>query len=315
MDWPVAADRPELIVLAARKDLRDSRTRALIDRQATAARAEDANLLYVALTRARQYLFVSGSARPGAANTGWYGLVETAMSDCEPDENGHPCIVSGSARQAGTETDAPHEPVVIEPGLSGPVTTALRDLPIAPSRQVSAGGYGYADDDGRERGIALHMMLDYLTRETATDHATLLHRIANRLQRDRQDAELGDWWQEARAVVGHPDLAPLFDAQRYRKAFNEVPVQYRSGQRMIYGVIDRLVVTDSAVLVIDYKSHRHADSDAIRHLVEDYRPQLECYATAAARLWPEREVTPCLLFTARHELVRLDALQSDPARP
>ncbi len=68
------------ILLAGKAANRDSRTAALLEQQATAARCEDANLLYVALTRARQYLFISGSCKPSARDTGWYGLVEQAMT-------------------------------------------------------------------------------------------------------------------------------------------------------------------------------------------------------------------------------------------
>ena len=78
---------------------------------------------------------------------------------------------------------------------------------------------------------------------------------------------------------------------------------------MVYGVIDRLVITDDTVLVIDYKSHQHADTGSIPGLLEDYRAQLDCYAQAAARLWPDHTVRAGLLFTSCNELTWLNALQ------
>ena len=104
----------------------------------------------------------------------------------------------------------------------------------------------------------------------------------------------------------------LFDPARYVQAYNEVAVQYMAQARMVYGVIDRLVITDDSVLVIDYKSHRHACADSIPQLVADYRAQLNCYAEAAARLWPTRTVRAGLLFTACAELTWMDAVQSRP---
>ena len=43
--------------------------------------------------------------------------------------------------------------------------------------------------------------------------------------------------------------------------------------------------------------------DAQRYTVEQYREQLRLYAVAAARLWPDRDIQPRLLFTACGSLV------------
>jgi ATP-dependent helicase/nuclease subunit A len=308
--WPDDAERPDLIVLAARNSIRDSRTQALLDARAAAQRSEDANLLYVAVTRARQYLFISGSAKPNAGNTGWYGQLENALADCTRTGDGHPSISTGTHRLPDRDTADRKDSLSIDPALARPVSTSPRDLPIAPSRLAVASEQSQSDVDGRERGIALHLMLDYLTRTHAANADILFTTVANRLQRGTDDAELQAWWNEARDTVRDPDLSFLFDPVQYTKALNEAPVQYRAGERMVYGVIDRLVITHDSALVIDYKSHRQADSATIPQLADDYRAQLDCYARAAARLWPHLTVRAGLLFTACHELVWLDGLQS-----
>jgi ATP-dependent helicase/nuclease subunit A len=310
VDWPDDAERPDLLVLAARNSNRDSRTQALLDSRAAAQRSEDANLLYVALTRARQYLFISGSTKPNAGNTGWYGQLENALADCTHTGDGHPCISSGTRRQPDKAAASREDNITIDPALARPVRTAPRELPIAPSRLALASEHTHTDVDGRERGIALHLMLDHLTRMPGVDTDKLYTAIANRLQRSEDDTELQAWWNEASNTVAHPDLSLLFDPAQYSKAFNEAPVQYLTGERMVYGVIDRLVVTDDSILVIDYKSHLHADSTNIPQVVEDYRAQLDCYAQATTRLWPDLTIRTGLLFTACAELVWLDRLQS-----
>jgi ATP-dependent helicase/nuclease subunit A len=303
VDWPDDAARPDLILLAASNRMRDSRTQQLLDKRASA------RLLYVAITRARQYLFVSGSAKPAATSTGWYGQLEAAMTDCPLSDAGNRCVISGTHREPDAVTASCADDITINPALAGPITTALQDAPIAPSRLTFASEHSHSDVDGRERGIALHLMLDHLTRIPSTDHDTLYIDIASKLQREAGDEELMQWWDEALNTVGHPELSLLFDPAQYTQAFNETPVQYLSGDRMVYGVIDRLVITDDTVLVIDYKSHRHADAGSIPGLLEDYRAQLDCYAQAAARLWPDHTVRAGLLFTSCNELTWLDALQ------
>jgi ATP-dependent helicase/nuclease subunit A len=310
VDWPDNAERPKLMLLAARSASRDKGTQELLDTQAAATRSEDANLLYVALTRARQYLFVSGSAKPGTRNTGWYGAVETALTDCARSADDHACIVSGTHKPVNQTTGSTGSTASVDPALAQPIETAPRFLTIAPSRLAFASEHTHPDVDGRERGIAVHLMLEHLTRHPAPAIDDLYIDIANRLQRETGDAELQAWWQEARGIVTHPGLSILFDPTRYVQAYNEVPVQYMAQARMVYGVIDRLVITDNSVLVIDYKSHLHASADTIPQLVADYRAQLDCYAEAAARLWPTRAVHAGLLFTASAELTWMDAVQS-----
>jgi ATP-dependent helicase/nuclease subunit A len=310
VDWPDNAEHPELMLLAAPNASRDSRTQDLLDTQAATKRSEDANLLYVALTRARQYLFVSGSAKPDARNTGWYGAVETALTDCARSADDHPCIVSGTRKPPDQATGSTSGTVTVDPALAQRVETAARFLTIAPSRLAFTSEHTHTDVDGRERGIALHLMLDHLTRHPAPAIDGLYIDIANRLQRDAGDLELQEWWQEACGIVTHPGLSMLFDPDRHVQSYNEVPVQYMAQARMVYGVIDRLVITNDSVLVIDYKSHLHASADTIPQFIEDYRAQLDCYAEAAARLWPARTVRAGLLFTACAELTWVDAVQS-----
>ena len=310
VDWPGDTKRPRLIVLAARNTARDRRTQGLLDVRAAAQRCEDANLLYVALTRARQYLFISGSARANASNTGWYGTLAQALADCAPSADGHPSIRSGTRRQAEPVTGQAANGLSIDARLAHPIKTTLRDICIAPSRLALANEHAHSDVDGRERGIALHLMLDCLTRAPVADPGGLYLDIANRLQRNTDDAELLDWWQEARTLVAHPALSALFDPARCSTAYNEAPVQYLSDGHMVYGVIDRLIVTSDSVLVIDYKTHHPLDDQRMQQLLQDYRPQLDCYAQAAARLWPDHHIRAGLLFTACAELRWLDGVQS-----
>ena len=73
--------------------------------------------------------------------------------------------------------------------------------------------------------------------------------------------------------------------------------------RLIYGIIDRLVIREDAVLVIDYKTRRADHDEPLSALADDYREQMRLYARAAALLWPEHAVRACLLFTHSGTLV------------
>ena len=61
--------------------------------------------------------------------------------------------------------------------------------------------------------------------------------------------------------------------------------------------IDRLVATDTKVWLIDYKTHRVRSAAQLRDLCDRYRAQLALYREGVQRIWPDRPVQTCLLFT------------------
>jgi len=81
INWPANARRPSHFMLTAKKAGQDTLTTALLQEQETQELREDANLLYVALTRARQFLFISGCAPQRGDDLGWYGMITSRLSD------------------------------------------------------------------------------------------------------------------------------------------------------------------------------------------------------------------------------------------
>ncbi len=101
------------------------------------------------------------------------------------------------------------------------------------------------------------------------------------------------------------DFREFFDPARYQEARNEIPILYRDGGRDVYGVIDRLVIREEEIVLIDYKTHAHATKEIIAQLAEDFREQMRQYGEGARRLWPGKKLRLVLLFTACGEMVEL----------
>jgi ATP-dependent helicase/nuclease subunit A len=192
--------------------------------------------------------------------------------------------------------------VGIDPRLAKPVTVPTVCRQIAPSHTSQAGTWEDGDADGRERGRAIHLMLEILANHPDSDSNTLFRSVAAALQCGSGKPELQEWWQEALQTYRSTTFAELFDPQLFEQAYSEIPVQYLDGDTLVYGIIDRLVLQPGRVLVIDYKTHRSAAPGTIPALVEHYRNQMRLYAGAAKRLWPDREIRPGLLFTACNTL-------------
>ena len=95
------------------------------------------------------------------------------------------------------------------------------------------------------------------------------------------------------------------DPTHYREARNEIPILYHDGERDVDGVIDRLILRDDEIVVIDYKTHARATKENIAQLAENFREQMRQYGEGARRLWPGKKLRLLLLFTACGSLVEL----------
>ena len=76
-----------------------------------------------------------------------------------------------------------------------------------------------------------------------------------------------------------------------------MPIQYKLKQQQVFGVIDRLIVSEKEALIIDYKSHTQAKGGNKTLLLEQYKPQMQLYADGIRQAWPDKTVKAALLFT------------------
>jgi ATP-dependent helicase/nuclease subunit A len=153
--------------------------------------------------------------------------------------------------------------------------------------------------EARLRGSLVHALLERLpgverARREAAAHA-FVHARAPRLPGERR----ADIVADALRVLDHPDLADAF-APGSRA---EVPIAGRvhlpglPDAAPVSGQIDRLVVTDDEVLVLDFKtSSRAPDPDAA--LPRPYVLQLALYRALLAEIYPGRTIRAFLVWTA-----------------
>ena len=79
--------------------------------------------------------------------------------------------------------------------------------------------------------------------------------------------------------------------------------------QVVSGVVDRLLVDQAKVLVVDYKTNRRPPSspDAVPGA---YRTQMTAYVEILRHVYPDRDVKAALLWT---EAPRLDTVRIGPA--
>jgi ATP-dependent helicase/nuclease subunit A len=312
--WPAEADRPSDFMLLSNSRQRDSISKARYDLEQQEEMRESANLLYVALTRAKNMLVVSGCAHTSKRkSSSWYEQIaktvcdETALSAAWIHTFKQAPVIEKAA--ATRETDI----VDIDSRLNQPIPTHPFWQEISPSRQLQDTEIEPGSAEGRQRGLAIHRMLQLATQAQGRpfDEAGILSHVATESGLQPDAHLLQQCWNEVKTLLDNRDLAWLLTPATGARTFNEVPIQYRRGQQTVYGIIDRLVVTDVDIHLIDYKTHRIDNLSLPKQLAERYKPQLELYREGIRRLWPDHSIKTYLLLTDGGMLVNIDSLSSD----
>jgi ATP-dependent helicase/nuclease subunit A len=113
------------------------------------------------------------------------------------------------------------------------------------------------------------------------------------------------------ALIGDSRFAAVFGAGS-RAEVGIVGRLQRPGRppALVSGQIDRLVVTPSEVLIVDYKTN-HAPPATPADAPSGYVRQLALYRAVLEKLYPQRPVRAALLWTETTELMEISAAALD----
>ncbi|WP_421788459.1 UvrD-helicase domain-containing protein [Hyphobacterium sp.] len=288
------------------------------------AEGEHARLLYVALTRASQRLVVCGWKRGAGEgrieSRSWYERLDTLWQGgdwteiespvCDPDgaplagrRLGSPSPALGGAARPDADTQVPEWARTLAP------EEEYRARTVAPSHLVEGDeGPVYSpltDDGGRRfrRGALIHKLLETLPdlpdpRRAAAAEAYLAS------QSDLDDAARSEIAQETLAVLSHPDFAALFGPGSLAEVSLTGTAPGLPKDIVLNGQVDRLVVTDHEVLIVDYKTNRPppADASGVPRL---YLAQMAAYQAVLQAIHPDRKVRCALVWTDGPRLMEL----------
>lgn len=151
------------------------------------------------------------------------------------------------------------------------------------------------------RGELLHALFERLPPLPPGDRVVAGLRWLERAAGAEDDVARRELVAEVCRVVGDPAHGRLFDPS----GLAEAPIAAVLPDGLVVaGTVDRLIVTESKVLLIDYKTGRRVPAQAGEAPVSHLR-QMAAYAAALAVIFPERTVEAALLYTAGPRLLLL----------
>ncbi|MEL6207183.1 MAG: double-strand break repair helicase AddA [Pseudomonadota bacterium] len=304
------------------KDDAPARVRTLRDAAIEKRVEESRRLLYVAMTRAEQWLIVGGAGKPGTRGDTWYEQIHEGLTGAEalphPNLEGGLILQStnwpppkapaaGRVPNTGTETRTPDTlPGWALSSVSAPVR---RPPPLSPSNlggaKALAGADALPEAEATARGSRIHLLLEDL----AGHPPGLWAERAEALLPD--PTERADALDEASAVLSEPALAHLFapDALTEVSLVAHLPAL---GSQLLSGAVDRLMVTADTVLAIDFKTNATVPTHPA-DVPEGLLRQMGAYAAALREIYSVRRVETALLWTRTATLMPLPQALIDAA--
>ncbi|MBI1171084.1 double-strand break repair helicase AddA [bacterium] len=259
---------------------------------------ENLRLLYVALTRARCWLIVAGAGKSRKEGT-WHKIVSDGMAKLPTAP-----VADGLRYQWGTWPDnAKRAETALPPQDLGeawmhlqterPKKTALSLSPSDLGGAKALPGMGDDSDAAKARGTALHLLLQHLPDHPEPDW----DKIATHLTRDLASEVL----LQARRLLTTPALRPLFA----QGSLAEVALTAPWGTERLLGTIDRLVIEETRILAVDFKSNRTVPK-APSAVPEGILRQMGAYLHMLESLYPGRVIDLAILWTETGALMPLD---------
>ncbi len=290
-----------------------TRARELRDKK----EAEEAlRLYYVALTRARDRLVLCGriDARTKDENVGgWYAAAKAAFAhaDIAPEVRAigapdAPILRYGPDPKAlPRETLAPVADASLPVWATGMATvepaTARYAAPSriedeADSRAPAPSPLAKVEGLGRyRRGEIIHRLLQILPDVAPAERRAAGQRLLT-AERDLSDDQRLEMATAAFGVLEDNRFAAVFGpGSRAEVALAGTSALLPKGLA-ISGRVDRLVVTDARVLVVDYKTNRPAPA-RIEDADPAYLAQMAVYVAVLREVFPDRPVEAALVWT------------------
>jgi len=288
---------------------------ALAAARETAAAARDdeyRRLLYVALTRAADALIVCGYETAQHAKAGlkpgcWYQLVREALKDeLAPVEVSYSdekvwrwrgTTARAAAVQAAKAAAAIEMPAWIDQAASAAMLAPRRVRPssiiFAERRQPTPGASGF---DPLTHGELVHRLLQYLPAYAGDGRRAAAERFLAGHTSDLQAPLRAALTNEAMAVLDSMEVADLFGAGSRGEVEILARTTTENGETIeIPGRIDRLAVTEDAVLIADFKTDTRPPARA-EDVPQSHLAQLALYRAAVERMFG-KPVRASLVYT------------------
>jgi ATP-dependent helicase/nuclease subunit A len=323
----------------AAKSMKLTRAEPAFDMIKADAEEEYRRLLYVGMTRAADRLILCGY-RPEKPPTfsHWLSMVksglEAPLADAksggelvgESDEHGNflhwRWVIGETGRHerlpAESESGQRSELAELPAWLTPVANEQAPPRPITPSGVMglfevdedSTAGFALGSEEALARGNAIHDLLQVVPGLEDQQVEKILQSYFAGPGSAIGDALAEEIKMQIRQLMANPEFAPLLRSPGRSEAEITGTIYLAGKEQMIRGRIDRIVLMDGLVVIIDYKTNQVVPSycDAIP---AQYVGQMALYRNLVQALYPDKRIACKLVWTQAGEVMDVSDLQMD----
>lgn len=299
LDWPPESESPSHLSMYTSATLTNPRSEVR-ERELLIAKNENWNLLYVAMTRAKQGLWISGVAKApttknpiGLDEKSWYGRAMLGQLAVLEDLSAP--LKNKAPRPESLKAVNPKNFIMDDFEVSWGAAKAsheqlLKDIESGVTLEV------FQDDDSApdnskilEEGVHFHRLLEHLTHQTGASapESMSADQIARWLGISSELANKA--LDQATAVLSSQELQQYLTANQWVQAWNEIDIVSLDGRSFR---LDRLVEFDDHLAILDYKLTIPEERSEAHN---KYRAQLNNYKQELARIRPDKPAKAFLI--------------------
>lgn len=300
INWPNNEKRPVQFMIIGSKTTIESSTKSLLQYQSVTQAREELNLLYVALTRAKQYLFISGVKPKKFYENSWYSIISESLSNDQTLVNESYEYTHGI--EPRIENEKKPEPT--------PITCDSKELsePFSVQNDTSIGQIddAFAQKDLATYGNIVHKLFELIEKSKSTAPDYLLNSTKHALGIEIDSEEFKKALAEVDSCIHQKNLSEIFNHDE-KTILCEAPVSYIDNGIVKFNIIDRLIIDENLAHIIDYKTDKTVTFENISLHAEQHHKQLLSYAVAVKKLYPNKKIKASVLFTNLAALYTYDS--------
>lgn len=258
-------------------------------------------LLYVALTRAEDRLYIAGFSKSDKIDDGsWYNLLVNHLISNVTLPDGDKRIIydipqsasvkdkKTSLQKADKDFDYSYllNPTPEESPLAKPYSPSKSDVDeeeIVASPLTEKGNF-------YRRGTVIHKLLQYIGSLNPSLRESAAYQFLKKYLPEFSMTEIDKIIEEVN------NLCTAYPSIFSENSQAEVPIIGEVDGKIMSAKIDRLVVSPNKVVIVDYKTNRPA-ADTVSNVPGIYLKQLGDYKKLLQRIYPGKEVETYLLWT------------------
>ena len=304
--------RQKALILKQPKDKMTGVALAAYERREQDLKDEYKRLLYVAMTRAEERLYVTGfEGERGRKADCWYDMILNAISSMDGVDELTVNDESILRLEHKFEIPVRHEDecegeadlVIPLPSWVDrhPMPEPIPSRPLSPSSPdedeisvspLEAAKHLKRDKQKYHRGRIIHKLLELLPDLDKDRRAGAARQYLSQPAHELEDKDIDQITTDVMSILTKPEYEELFGD----KSRAEVPIVGQIGSYTLSGQVDRLAVLDNEVLIVDYKTNRPPPKD-VSKIPQIYVKQMAAYRAVLSEIYPDHKIRTSLLWT------------------